>query len=166
MEKIGSMKLEVLRFSSQNDSTLGMLFDVTKGRKFLCFTLEDEARDTKVKSETRIPEGIYELKLRTEGGFHERYIKKYGNKFHKGMIHVQDVPNFRYILWHTGNTDKHTAGCLLLGDTSQQNITKEGFIGGSTTAYKRVYPTIAEALTEGKQVRVKYIDFDTAIRHK
>ena len=97
MEKIGSMKLEVLRFSSQNDSTLGMLFNVTKGRKFLCFTLEDEARDTKVKSETRIPEGIYELKLRTEGGFHERYIKKYGNKFHKGMIHVQDVPNFRYI---------------------------------------------------------------------
>ncbi len=166
METIGSMKLEVLRFSSQNNSTLGMLFDVTKGRKFLCFTLEDEARDTKVKSETRIPEGIYELKLRTEGGFHGRYIKKYGNKFHKGMIHVQDVPNFRYILWHTGNTDKHTAGCLLLGDTSQQNITKEGFIGGSTTAYKRVYPTIAEALTEGKQVRVKYIDFDTAIRHK
>jgi len=160
------MKLEVLRFSSQNNSTLGMLFDVTKGRKFLCFTLEDEAWDTKVKSETRIPEGIYELKLRTEGGFHGRYIKKYGNKFHKGMIHVQDVPNFRYILWHTGNTDKHTAGCLLLGDTSQQNITKEGFIGGSTTAYKRVYPTIAEALTEGKQVRVKYIDFDTAIRHK
>ncbi len=160
------MKLEVLRFSSQNNSTLGMLFDVTKGRKFLCFTLEDEARDTKVKSETRIPEGIYELKLRTEGGFHGRYIKKYGNKFHKGMIHVQDVPNFRYILWHTGNTDKHTAGCLLLGDTSQQNITKEGFIGGSTTAYKRVYPTIAKALTEGKQVRVKYIDFDTAIRHK
>ena len=166
METIGSMKLEVLRFSSQNNSTLGMLFDVTKGRKFLCFTLEDEARDTKVKSETRIPEGIYELKLRTEGGFHGRYIKKYGNKFHKGMIHVQDVPNFRYILWHTGNTDKHTAGCLLLGDTSQQNITKEGFIGGSTTAYKRVYPTIAKSLTKGEQVRVKYIDFDTAIRHK
>ena len=125
MEKIGSMKLEVLRFSSQNDSTLGMLFDVTKGRKFLCFTLEDEARDTKVKSETRIPEGIYELKLRTEGGFHERYIKKYGNKFHKGMIHVQDVPNFRYILWHTGNTDKHTAGCLLLGDTSHKILLKK-----------------------------------------
>ena len=33
------MKLEVLRFSSQNESTLGMLFDVTEGRKFLCLTL-------------------------------------------------------------------------------------------------------------------------------
>ena len=65
------MKLEVLRFSSQNDSTLGLLFDVTNDRKFLCFTLEDEARDTKVMSETRIPAGIYELKLRKEGGYHQ-----------------------------------------------------------------------------------------------
>ena len=118
------MKLEVLRFSSQNDSTLGLLFDVTNGRKFLCFTLEDEARDTKVMAETRIPAGIYELKLRKEGGYHQRYTKKYGTKFHKGMIHVQNVPNFRWILWHTGNTDEHTAGCLLLGDTSQQNVSK------------------------------------------
>ena len=125
------MKLEVLRFSSHSDSTLGLLFDVTEGRKFLCFTLEDEARVTKVMAETRIPEGKYELKLRTVGGYHERYTKKYGS-FHKGMIHVQDVPNFKYILWHTGNTDEHTAGCLLLGDTSQQNISKEGFIGAST----------------------------------
>tara|TARA_B100001778_G_scaffold246840_1_gene207055 strand:+ start:835 stop:1317 length:483 start_codon:yes stop_codon:yes gene_type:complete len=159
------MKLEVIRFSSQNDSTLGLLFDVTKGRKFLCFTLEDEARDTKIMSETRIPAGIYELKLRTVGGFHGRYTKKYGTKFHKGMIHVQNVPNFRYILWHTGNTDEHTAGCLLLGDTSQQNINKEGFIGGSTTAYKRVYPIIAKAIESGEQVRVKYIDFDSGVRH-
>ena len=158
------MKLEVLRFSSQNDSSLGILFDVTNGRKFLCFTLEDEARDTKVMSETRIPEGIYELKLRTVGGFHGRYSKKYGS-WHKGMIHVQNVPNFRYILWHTGNTDEHTAGCLLLGDTSQQNINKEGFIGASTAAYKRVYPKIADAILSGKQVRVRYIDFDDNIRH-
>ena len=82
------------------------------------------------------------------------------------LLHVQNVPNFRYILWHTGNTDEHTAGCLLLGDTSQQNINKEGFIGGSTSAYKRVYPIIANALVKGEQVRVKYIDFDTEIRHK
>ena len=39
------MKLEVLRFSSQKDSTNGILFDVTEGREFLCYTLEDEYRD-------------------------------------------------------------------------------------------------------------------------
>ena len=157
------MKLEVVRFSSQNDSTLGLLFDVTNGREFLCFTLEDEARDTKVMAETRIPAGIYDLKLRKEGGYHSRYAKKYG-AFHRGMIHVQDVPNFRWILWHTGNTDEHTAGCLLLGDTSQQNISKEGFIGASTAAYKRVYPIIADAIESGTRVRVKYVDWDTGVK--
>lgn len=156
------MKLEVLRFSSQNDSTLGALFDVTNGRKFLCFTLEDEARKTKVKGETRIPAGIYELKLRKEGGYHQRYTKKYGS-MHKGMIHVQNVPGFEWILWHTGNTDEHTMGCLLLGDTSQQNVTKEGFIGASGDAYKRVYPYIAAALEMGANVRVKYTDYDTGV---
>tara|TARA_B110000211_G_scaffold208602_1_gene245315 strand:+ start:1487 stop:1951 length:465 start_codon:yes stop_codon:yes gene_type:complete len=153
------MKLEVLRFSSHSDSTLGMLFDITDNcRNFLCFTLEDEHRDVKVMSETRIPAGCYTLKLRKEGGFHNRYDKKYGST-HKGMIHVQNVPNFEYILWHTGNTDEHTAGCLLLGDTSQQNITKEGFIGSSTEAYKRVYPLIASVIESGKEVSVEYIDF-------
>ena len=159
------MKLEVIRFSSQNDSTLGLLFDVTNSRKFLCFTLEDEARDTKIMAETRIPEGIYELKLRTVGGFHGRYSKKYGS-WHKGMIHVQNVPNFRWILWHTGNTDEHTAGCLLLGDTSQQNVSKGGFIGASSDAYTRIYQIIAKKITNGEQVRVKYTDYDNGIKHK
>jgi len=81
------------------------------------------------------------------------------------MIHVQNVPNFRWILWHTGNTDEHTAGCLLLGDTSQQNISKEGFIGASTAAYKRIYPLVANAIESGEQVRVKYIDFDQGVKH-
>ena len=153
------MKFEVQRFSSQSDSTLGILFDVTAGRKFLCFTLEDEAREVKVKGETRIPSGTYKLKLRKEGGFHGKYASKYGS-MHKGMIHVQDVPGFSYILWHTGNTDEHTDGCLLLGDTSQQNISKAGFIGASTDAYKRVYPPIAEALESGEDCEVTYIDYD------
>lgn len=153
------MKFEVLRFSSQSDSTLGMLFDITNGRKFLCFTLEDEYRNVKVKGETRIPAGTYELKLRKEGGFHQKYAVKYGS-MHKGMIHVQNVPGFQYILWHTGNTDEHTDGCLLLGDTSQQNINKQGFIGASADAYKRVYPIIAAALEKGEKCEAVYVDFD------
>ena len=67
------MKLEVLRFSSQVDSTHGALFEVTElGKEFLCYTLEDEARAFKVRGETRIPEGTYEIKLRKKGGFHSR----------------------------------------------------------------------------------------------
>ena len=84
------MKLEVLRVSSQDDSTSGILFDVVNGkRKFLCYTLEDEQRDVKVWGETRIPAGEYKLSLRKEGGFHSRYQAKYGN-MHQGMI-VKDL---------------------------------------------------------------------------
>jgi len=157
------MELEVVRFSSQKDSTNGLLFNVTDGwRKFLCYTLEDEHRCEKEMHETRIPAGTYKLKLRNVGGMTKRYEKKYGD-MHKGMIHVQDVPNFKYILWHTGNTDEHTSGCLLLGDTQSQNVTKNpnGFIGSSVDAYKRVYPEIAEAIERGDDVEVTYIDYDT-----
>tara|TARA_R110001632_G_scaffold436_2_gene1400 strand:+ start:179 stop:646 length:468 start_codon:yes stop_codon:yes gene_type:complete len=155
------MKLEVLRFSSQKDSTNGILFDVTKDRKFLAYTLEDEHREEKVMSETRVPAGTYKITLRTVGGFHGRYSKKYG-EMHKGMLWVRNVPNFEYILIHTGNTDEHTAGCLLVGDTQNQNITKSknGFIGSSVDAYKRIYPSIASALERGDDVEISYVDFD------
>ena len=155
------MKLEVLRISSQSDSTNGILFDTTNGRKFLAYTLEDEYRETKVKGETRIPAGTYKIKLRKEGGFHGRYTTKYGS-MHKGMLHVQDVPGFDYILIHTGNTDEHTDGCLLVGNTQTENIgTKDGFIGASVDAYKRIYPPIASALENGEDVEITYVDFDT-----
>jgi len=154
------MKLEVLRFSSEKDSTNGLLFDVSDGRSFLCYTLEDEHRDKKVMAETRIPAGTYRITLRTTGGFHGRYLKKYGS-MHKGMLWVRDVPNFEYILIHTGNTDEHTAGCLIIGDSQQTNFGEsDGFIGSSTQAYKRIYPPIAAALEAGEEVTITYIDFD------
>ena len=149
------MKLEVLRFNSADDFTNGILFDVSNNkRKFLCYTLEDQAQTTKVFGETRIPANTYNLSLRKEGGFHTRYSKKMGAT-HRGMIHVDDVPNFKYILWHIGNDDDDTAGCLLLGKTSADN-----FIGSSTDAYKAVYPSIAAAIETGEKVTVTYIDYD------
>ena len=159
------MKLEVLRFSSQIDSTSGILFETTNGKRtFLCYTIEDEQRDVKVWGETRIPAGTYKLKLRTEGGFHNRYVSKYGG-WHKGMIWVQDVPGFEWILWHTGNTDEHTAGCLILGNTQTNNrIAKDGFIGSSVDAYKFVYPRVAAAIESGLDVEVTYIDYDGDVK--
>ena len=155
------MKLEVLRISSESDSSSGLLFDISEGtRKFLCYTLEDEYRNDKVMHETRVPAGTYNILLRTVGGFHTRYTEKYD--FHKGMLHVQDVPGFKWILIHTGNTDEHTSGCLIVGDSQENNqLKKDGFIGRSTQAYKRVYPPIAAALEAGEEVTITYTDYDT-----
>ena len=159
------MKLKVLRFSSQEDSTSGLLFlDEKNGLEFLCYTLEDEYREDKIMGETRVPAGTYKIELRTEGGFHARYTKKYG-KLHKGMLHVVNVPNFKWILIHTGNTDEHTAGCLLVGDSQENNnIVKDGFIGKSVNAYKRIYPDISKAILNGEEVTIEYINFDNVTK--
>ena len=155
------MKLEVLRVSSDVDSSSGLVFDITNGRKFLCYSLEDEYRNEKVKHETRVPAGTYQIQLRKVGGFNARYAKKYGD-FHKGMLHVQDVPGFEYILIHTGNTDEHTSGCLIVGDSQENNqLLKNGFIGKSVQAYKRIYTPIATALENGEEVTITYVDYDT-----
>ena len=153
--------LEVMRYSSGADSTLGLLFENgPEGREFLAYTLEDEFREEKLSAETRIPEGTYDIKLRTVGGFHSRYAAKFGTPWHKGMLHVQDVPGFEYILIHTGNTDEHTMGCLLVADSSTQNITKDGFVGASVSAYKRIYPSLAQWLVDGNKLSITYIDYD------
>ena len=137
-----------------------MKLSVVEGVKtFLCYTLEDEYRDTKVYSETRIPAGIYNIEFRNEGGFNNKYSKRFSD-IHVGMLHITNVPGFEYILIHCGNTDEHTAGCLLVGDSQENNsLVKDGFIGKSSQAYKRIYPKIAKALQAGEEVKIEYIDY-------
>ena len=162
------MELEVIRFSNGTDSTNGILLELNRHasspysegyrckRTFLAYTLEDEQRDEKIYGETRIPNGTYELDLRKTGGYHAKYSKRFKD-IHIGMLHVTNVPGFEYILIHCGNTDEHTAGCLLVGDSQENNqITKDGFIGKSTQACKRIYPRIAEAIDCGERVTITY----------
>jgi hypothetical protein len=158
------MKLKVLRFSSQADCTNGLLFTESEmGMRFLAYTLEDEHRALKVKGETRIPSGTYNINFRDEGGFNEKYSKRFPG-IHKGMLEVCDVPNFKWVLLHCGNDDSHTSGCLLVGDSQENNvIIKDGWIGKSTNAYKRIYPDIARQLVLGNEVTIEYIDLDNRI---
>jgi hypothetical protein len=147
------MKLTVVRTQFGTDSTNGMLFI---DGLFECYTLEDQYQAVKVMHETCIPEGTYDIKFRTVGGFHEKYKKRYGND-HYGMLHLQDVPNFTYILIHAGNTDEHTSGCLIVGETQQDlDISDDGFIGHSGKAYLKLYNKVAKQLLQGKDVAIEY----------
>ncbi len=148
------MELTVLRYSAGKESTLGLLF--IEG-VFACYTLEDEQREIKVSGETRIPAGRYQVKLRTEGSHHLRYQQKFP-QMHQGMLHITNVPGFKWILIHIGNDDDDTAGCLLVGDTSISNINQEGRINNSTVAYKRIYPIITSELVVGEEVWITYLD--------
>ena len=137
--------------SNQND-TLGEMFIKDS---YVCLTLEDEYREVKVKGETRIPCGIYKIKLRTEGGHHQRYLDRYGSDWHKGMIEICDVPNFKYILIHIGNTEDDTDGCVLTGTSSVwDNKTKRTTITESRVAYEKVYPLLRDCILENPDVDV------------
>jgi len=148
------MKLDVIRHQFGSDATNGMLFI---DGIFECYTLEDEYRDVKVMHETCIPEGEYEIKFRTVGGFHTRYLSRYGADWHKGMLWLQDVPEFEYILIHTLNDSTQTSGCLGVGSVQQDlDLDAKGLISQSTDAYKRLYPKIRDALLNGEKVTIKY----------
>jgi hypothetical protein len=155
------LTLQVYRLSSNADSTLGAMFlkRETGERKYLCFTLEDEYREEKVMAETRIPAGTYDIKLRTTGGYHAKYNTRFAD-IHKGMLWLQDVPNFEYILIHCGNTDEHTGGCLLVGYAPKRVKGGEYELYNSTQAYFDVYPLVADHLDSGGMAQIEIIDFD------
>ena len=156
------MELVVKRFADNDKATMDLFYI---NGIFQCFAIEDEERAIKVSGETRIPNGLYKVALRSEGGFHEQYKIKYKD-MHKGMLCIYNEKNwkivkdgmeFQYILIHTGNTEKHTAGCLLLNDA----VSCKTFSGSSSVdAYKRIYPKIADAILRGENVTIEYVDIE------
>lgn len=148
------MKLTLYRYNDNGESTLGLFFI---NGKLECYSLEDEKRTKKVWGETRIPEGTYDIVFRNEGGHHERYAKKFP-VFHKGMLHIINVPNFQYILIHIGNTDEDTAGCILVGNLANNNNLQDGFLSESTSAYVNMYRKVASALEQGIKVSIEIKD--------
>ncbi len=149
------MHLTLHRRSSDGDSTIGQILIGTVPE---CWTVEDEYRAYKVQHETRIPAGTYQIKLRNFGGFHERFLRKFGPEFHKGMLWLQDVPGFEYILIHTGNTDDDTSGCIVVGKSAVVNKNGGGRVVESVTAYMKLYPKVREALLAKQPVSITITD--------
>jgi hypothetical protein len=144
-------RFEVVRFGFGQDSTIGILAEVLNGnRKRIAFTIEDERRLTKVYGETCIPTGTYELELQTSGELHEKYAARYGPR-HMGMIHVKAVPGFIGIMFHPGNSDDDTKGCILPGTVPVITQDGEFKVADSQPAYWKFYDDIAPSLAAGKR---------------
>lgn len=147
------MKILVNRIKSNDDATVST---ISIDGDFECFGLEDQFNEIKVPKETRVPAGIYDIELRTIGGFHGRYASKFPD-FHKGMLQIMDVPNFDYILIHIGNTSDNTEGCLLVGCGA--NTLGGISIQSSKIAYTRLYKKVIKAAMGGQLV-IEFIDND------
>ncbi|MEK8034174.1 DUF5675 family protein [Ideonella sp. DXS29W] len=148
------MQILVDRFLSDSDTTIS---HVTVDGQFVCFGLEDEYRADKVAHETRIPAGEYHVGVRTAGKHHTQYKAQFPD-IHRGMLHVQDVPGFEFILIHCGNTQADTSGCLLVGTGA---VTDPGnmSISSSRIAYRKFYPMVIGAALEGS-LSIRYVDND------
>ncbi len=156
------MNFILQRFSDNRDCTLGLLFKkITDGNGerlyFQAYTLEDEYRAVKEMKETRIPSGFYELGLQLiETEKTKAYRIKY--PWFKNHIEITKVANFKGVYIHIGNHDDDTDGCVLLGDTANNNNVGVGEITTSTVAFKRFYDEVHEALEKGTKVFLEIRD--------
>lgn len=149
------MELDLFRLNDDGDSTIGFL---KKDSSFECYTLEDQHQNSKVKSETRIPSGRYEIKHRKVlSGLTKHYRKKYD--WFEWHLELQNVPDFKYVYIHIGNDDDDTDACILVGNSQISNTKKHaGFIGNSTAAYRDLYTDVTIALSSGERVFITIHD--------
>lgn len=93
------LTLHMSRFAESDWGTMGRLF-VPDGPDL--YTLEDEWENNR-RNISRIPAGVYVCEATT---YWRHNIPTY---------EVTDVPDRSRILFHPGNTEEDTAGCILLG---------------------------------------------------
>ena len=135
------MKLKLNRIALRKTYTIGKLYI---DGKYFCDTLEDTVRDTnksgkcdngekKVKGNTAIPYGTYEIKW------------TYSPRFKKYTPQIMNVPQFEGIRIHAGNSSTDTEGCLVLGENK-----KVGMVLNSRATINKFYPIIKEACSKGK----------------
>ena len=112
--------------------------------------LEPDFDEVKEAGGSRIPGGTYKVGVRQEGAMTTQYFMRFG--WFRGMLHVQDVPNYKYIYIHIGNYAQDTQGCLLVGI---------GFNGDTVTqsvsAFRELYQLVIADAVAG-QLEIEYID--------
>ena len=106
--EVKGVNLLIIRDEFTDISTIGKLF--LDGEIF-CYTLELPYRDNQ-RSISCIPAGEYKVRMRT--------AKESATRYYLHLL-IEDVKDRTYILFHRGNTAKDTRGCVLVGQSRQQN---------------------------------------------
>lgn len=152
-----SMELVVDRKWKKQSYTISNL---TIDGKWFCNVLEDadrglddsmsiaKIRELKKPSITAIPKGTYEITL-------DVISPKYcTNSFYKQVCNgkvprLLNVKGFEGILIHAGNTDKDSAGCLLVGINLER-----GKVLKSQETFRKLYKMLSEAKLRGEYIQI------------
>lgn len=157
------MKLILERNWSKETYTIGKLYYIdedTQAKRYICDTLEDTDRrltddmtieaikKLKVYAETAIPSGTYQITLNT---ISPKYSKR---KYYKDLCggkvpRLLNVKGYDGVLIHIGNTNKDTAGCILVGENKVK-----GRVINSTKAFEKLYKILKSA-RYGTQIEIK-----------
>lgn len=125
------MRLTLIRIANRPTYCIGKLYI---DGKWFADVLEDVDRGLddkmsvedilklKVKGETAIPTGIYEVTI------------TYSPKYKKLMPLINNVKGYSGIRIHSGNTAKDTEGCLIVGKN-----TKVGMVTDSRVTYNALF---------------------------
>lgn len=131
--------------------------------KIFCQVLEDADRgldnsmslskilELKKPSITAIPRGTYEITL-------DVYSPKFGNRpFYKQVCNgkvprLLNVKGFEGILIHAGNTDRDSAGCLLVGLNKVR-----GQVINSRETFKELYKLLKDKHDKGEKITIKIL---------
>ena len=139
MKKI-ELKLE--RVGYRQHYTIGHLY---VNGVYQCDTLEPTWRDyahgeEKVKGESAIPEGTYQIWLRSNG------------KFGFTVPQLIDVPMFKGVQIHPGNTFTDTQGCILVGTNSHV-----GKVVRSMSAFSKLMQKLFDAQFQGMGFEISIV---------
>lgn len=153
------MKIKIDRTYRKYSYTIGKLFI---DGKFFCNTLEDKDRGLrqstplsdiekiKVPSQTAIPTGIYRVILNQVS---PRFSQVEVYKSIDGKLpRLLDVPGFDGVLIHAGNTDKDTAGCILVGENKEK-----GKVLNSRIIFFKLYSLMKDAIKRGEVITLEII---------
>lgn len=131
------MNITLNRIAKKSKYTIGKLYI---DGEYFCDTIEDTDRgltqtmtDAQIKSkkvygQTAIPTGTYKV------------IISYSNKFKRQMPLLLNVPGFLGIRIHSGNTEKDTEGCLIVGKNKVV-----GKVIESKDTYNKLFSILCEA---------------------
>jgi hypothetical protein len=155
------MELKLIRTARKDKYTIGrlMMRDKQNGEWLaLCDTIEDRDRGLdqsmseaniariKVKHQTAIPTGRYEIDMNTVSGV---FVKKPLYKdFCGGKVpRLKYVKGFSGILIHSGTDQDSSSGCIIVG---QNKVV--GKVINSWATFKRVYMVLRRAANNGERI--------------
>ena len=151
------MKLTLKRIARKEGYTIGRLYI---DDAYFCDTLEDKDRGLeqampldmikriKVKGETAIPTGTYELSMRH---ISPKYSRKKAFAFTGGVMpRLLNVPGYEGVLIHSGNTAADSEGCILVGENKAV-----GKVLNSMATFKALWSVLNQRKSEPLTITVQ-----------